>query len=351
MAYVGTCLRHVCYNSHYKTCLRHVPTIDMEFKEFLEEWRGTTPYILANTSGSTGTPKSIRLDKNFVRQSALRTNRFFNIDGNSRLHSCVSADYIGGKMMAVRSEMAGCNFTWEKPSNITLKDINADERIDLLAVVPSQMIHILDNLDKMPTIKAVIIGGSAINPILYQRICESGLNAYETYGMTETASHVALRKIVSSNKVGDSGEIASPEWFETLAGISVEKEVRGCLVINFDSGQKFVTNDLAEVRDRSHFKITGRYDHIILTGGKKVNPYEVEKKLAPYIDFPFVVTSVPDYKWGNAVVIKIEDEGNGYNDDELMLRMRKILRLHEVPKSILHVKALQRTPNGKILRN
>lgn len=351
MAHVGTCLWHVCYNSHNKTCRRHVPTIDMEFKEFLEEWRGATPYIAARTSGSTGEPKNIMLDKEFVRQSALRTNSFFCITKDSLLHSCVAADYIGGKMMAVRSEMAGCNFTWEKPSNRPLKDINADERIDLLAVVPSQMIHILDNLDKMPAIEAVIIGGSAINPILYQRICESGLNAYETYGMTETASHVALRKIVSSEGVGDSGEIAFPEWFETLDGISVEKNEKGCLVINFDSGQKFITNDLAEVRDRSHFKITGRYDHIILTGGKKVNPYEVEKKLSPFIGSPFVVSSVPDYKWGNAVVIKVEDGGKGNDDDELMLRMRKILQPHEMPKAILHVKALLRTPNGKILRN
>lgn len=151
--------------------------------------------------------------------------------------------------------------------------------------------------------------------------------------------------------VGDFGEIASPEWFVTLAGISVRKDERGCLVIDFDSGESFVTNDLAEVSDNRHFKITGRYDHIIITGGKKVNPYEVEKKLAPYICSPFVITSVPDYKWGKAVVLKIEDGGNGDNDDELMLTMRRILQPHEVPKVIEHTQVLPRTPNGKILRN
>lgn len=323
----------------------------MEFKEFLEEWHGAAPYIIARTSGSTGEPKVIRLDKEFVRQSAMRTNRFFKIDGNSRLHSCVAADYIGGKMMAVRAEISGGHLTWEKPSNSPMEMVGKNEIIDLLAVVPSQMIHILDNMDNMPSIKAVIIGGSAINPLLYQRICESGLNAYETYGMTETASHVALRKIEKANGVGNFGEITSTEWFETLEGISVKKDERGCLVIVFDSGERFVTNDLAEVSDHRHFKITGRYDHIIITGGKKVNPYEVEKKLAPYIDSPFVVTSVSDYKWGNAVVLKIEDGVNDDNDDELMLTMRRILQPHEVPKMIEHTKALPRTPNGKILRN
>lgn len=349
MAFVETCLRHVYCTCRGK-CMPEACPHDMEFEEFLREWHGAAPYIIARTSGSTGDPKTIRLDKEFVRQSALRTNSFFGITEESRLHSCVAADYIGGKMMAVRSALAGCNFTWERPSNRPLKDISACEAIDLLAVVPSQIIHILDFIDEMPAIRAVIIGGSAINPVLYQRICESGLNAYETYGMTETASHVALRKIVAPHGEGVFGEIDSTGWFETLDGIAVEKDERGCLVINFDSGEKIVTNDLAEVSDESHFKITGRYDHIIVTGGKKVNPCEIEKKLSPYIASPFMVTSVPDYKWGNAVVIKIEDGGKGKDDEALMQKMRRFLCPHEVPKAIEHVEALPRTSNGKIRR-
>ena len=317
----------------------------MEFDEFMEEWRdAATPYIIARTSGSTGVPKSIRLDKEFVKQSALRTNRFFNITEGSRLHSCVAADYIGGKMMAVRADVAGCRFTWERPSNRPLAGIGNDEVIDLLAVVPSQMVHVLDNLENMPEIRAVIIGGSAISPQLFLRICESGLNAYETYGMTETSSHIAMRKIAS--KQGNS----CGEWFETLEGITVEKDGRGCLVINFDSGETFVTNDLAETNDGRHFKIKGRYDHVIITGGKKVNPYEVEEKLAPYINTPFVVTSEPHYKWGSAVVVRIEGNSCDISEEELRSIMKTILQPHEVAKKIEYVERLPRTANGKIRR-
>ncbi len=325
----------------------------MTFPEFIKEWRNATPYIIAKTSGSTGNPKVIELDKIFVRQSALRTNRFLNIDKGSRLHSCVSVDYIGGKMMAVRADVAGCRLTWENPSNRPLSNIGKEEVIDLLAVVPSQMIHILDNLDDMPAIKSVIIGGSAINPSLRDRICESGLNAYETYGMTETSSHIALRKIALPSQSGDFGEIASRcyDWFETLEGITIALDDRGCLVISFDSGENFVTNDLAEIKDANHFKITGRFDHIIITGGKKVNPYEVEKKLSAYIDSPYIVTSVPDYKWGSKVVLKIEDGvSNLHNDDELLIKIKGVLQPHEVPKCIEHVDSLPRTENGKIKR-
>ena len=320
----------------------------MEFTDFLEEWHNATPYIVAKTSGSTGAPKTIRLDKDFVRQSASRTNSFFDIYSGSHLHSCVAADYIGGKMMAVRADVAGCRFTWEKPSNRPLQGIGSQENIDLIAVVPSQMLHILDNLSSMPSMNAIIIGGSAINHALHDRICNSGLNAYETYGMTETSSHIALRKIEANNG-----------YFETLGGINVSIDERECLVIGFDSGERFVTNDIAEVLDSRHFKIKGRFDDVIITGGKKVNPVEVENKLSPYIQKPYVITSVPDVKWGSAIVLRIEDPDSpkedtidftSGKDGVLMKTMREILEPHEVPKKIERMPSLPRTHNGKIIR-
>lgn len=303
----------------------------------MEEWRGEGDSIVAHTSGSTGSPKEIHLRKDFVRDSALRTNSFFGITSGSHLHSCVAPDFIGGKMMAVRSEVAGCRFTWETPSNTPLKEMARDEKIHLLAVVPSQMLHILDNLRDMPEIDAVIIGGSAIHPSLLRRIAASGLNAYETYGMTETASHIALRKID-----GASGR------FTTLPGISVELDGRGCLVILFHSGEKVVTNDLARIHGDNEFEILGRFDHIIITGGKKVNPLEVELKISHLINAPFIITSQPDEKWGSRIVLKIEGEAKP--TDELEAELRKSLQGWEMPKAIKFVASLPRTSNGKILR-
>lgn len=311
----------------------------MTFEEFLKEWRSGSDVITAYTSGSTGTPKTIELDKEFVRLSGERTNSFFHIGKGSRLHSCVAADFIGGKMMAVRAEIAGGCLTWETPSNRPLQGIGKEERIDLLAVVPSQMIHILEHLEDMPKIGAILVGGSAINPVLRGRIAASGLNAYETYGMTEASSHIALRKI---------GE--NDEWFDTLPGISVGLDSRGCLVIDFPGGERIVTNDLATLESSTRFRIDGRYDHVIITGGKKVNPESVERKIAGLINGTYVVTSEPDEKWGSRVVLKIEGESGTGETDELLKGMKNVLDAWEVPKRIIYVERLERTPNGKIKR-
>lgn len=309
----------------------------MTFDEFINEWRSEASDIEAWTSGSTGEPKLIRLSKPFVRRSAERTNSFFSINSGSRLHSCVAADFIGGKMMAVRSDIVGCRFTYEVPSNKPLGGIGKGEAIDLLAVVPSQMLHILYHLEDLPDLKGIIIGGSAIDERLRERIVSSGLNAFETYGMTETASHIALRCV---------GE---DDWFHTLNGIDVSLDERGCLVIGFDSGERVVTNDLATLQDSCSFKINGRIDHVIITGGKKLNPVEVEKQLSALIEAPFIITSVPDEKWGRRVVLRIEGDLT-IQEEELKRRMKCILPSWKVPKEIECVEHLERTKNGKLFR-
>ena len=311
----------------------------MTFEEFFEEWRNATPYIMAHTSGSTGEPKDILLTKEFVRRSALRTNRFFGIDKGSRLHSCVAADYIGGKMMAVRSDIASCMFTHETPSNRPLAGIVKSEEITLLAVVPSQMIHILDNIREMPLIRNVLIGGAAIPFELRRRIASSGLNAYESYGMTETASHIALRKVEEEEG-----------WFVPLEGIRVSVDSRGCLVIDFEQGKHFTTNDMA-VLEGEGFKITGRYDNVIVTGGKKVSPEAVERKISHLFRGDIMIGSEPDSKWGEQVILMAEEKEPEEGVESIMKAMRSELERWEMPKNIKWGTRLPRTPNGKILRN
>lgn len=376
----------------------------MDYKDFLEEWRDGNTYISAYSSGSTGEPKEIKLNKDFVSQSALRTNRYFGIDNASRLHSCVSPDFIGGKMMAVRSELSGATLTYETPSNQPLSSslsktvkegrvqdyrIVKKHPITLLAVVPSQMLYILEHLDEMPKIDNIIIGGSPVNPALRLQIIESGLNAFETYGMTETASHIALRKIAE-------GE----DYFETLDDITVTTDYRDCLVITIPVSKDFTisdnnchsteqqygekatscettpriigqnglqetvitTNDIAEVISKRKFRILGRYDNMIITGGKKVNPIDTERlieeaamadtDLKHAIGTSFLITGTPDLKWGQAVTLRIESSDNSsrLSDEQIILKLKKILPHYAVPKRIERVEHLERTPNGKLKR-
>lgn len=311
----------------------------MNYKDFINEWRDASEYIQAFTSGSTGTPKVIKLLKSFVRESAVRTNTFFNLNVNSTFHSCISPDYIGGKMMAVRAEILGAYFSWEEPSNRPLKDFPLHQNISLLALVPSQMIHILENKDHLPHIDNIIIGGSPIHSELRKKIKSSGLNAFETYGMTETASHIALRKIEKEDVP-----------FRVLPGISIEKDAEDCLVISFANKYKVFTNDIVEIYDTEYFIIKGRKDHMIITGGKKVNPMDLESKISELIKADFYISSREDEKWGQKIILVIEGEESGFDKKEILKNLSRYVLPWEMPKEILFKKKLERTHNGKILR-
>lgn len=311
----------------------------MTYEEFLTEWRDNKNFIFAQTSGSTGEPKIIRLKKDFMSRSAIRTNEFFNINSSSRLHSCISPDFIGGKMMAVRSEIARCRLSWEIPSNTPLKNLSSSEKLSLVALVPSQMHYIIDNKSQMPVIDNLLIGGSPIPPLLKDKIIECGLNAYESYGMTETASHIALRKVTSENIP-----------FTTLPGISVSASEEECLVILFDTGEKFVTNDIVQLVSDTAFFIKGRKDNVIISGGKKINPIELEAKISSLLPYAFCITGFPDDKWGEKVVLILESKTKCINTDYILELLKPKLEKWEMPKEIIIEALLARTANGKIIR-
>lgn len=320
----------------------------MDQKEFEELWYSDADEIVCHTSGSTGIPKEIRLKKAFMRESAERTLAFFGLDDTSRLHTCLDFDYIASKMMTVRAAVGRCRLTSEKPSNRPLANIAADEEIDLLSVVPSQMAGILDSGKEWKNIKRILIGGAPIPDSLRLRIALSGYEVWESYGMTETASHIALRKVTS--------DITMP--FETLAGIEVSADDRGCLIVKLPGHEDIVTNDIAEVTSATQFRILGRIDDCVISGGIKIHPQALEEMLGGFIAYSYCVTSVPDSKWGERLVLAVERGEDGYEEDFVrkaigvrLNQYRKILNLGvKAPKEVIFVDSIPRVSNGKIDR-
>lgn len=313
----------------------------MNYEEFINEWENNKSYIIARSSGSTGKPKEIKLPKDFVKESAVRTNNFFGINSNCRLYSCVSPDFIGGKMMAVRALLANAELSWETPSNDPLKkSLPSDKPIDLLAVVPSQMHAILDNLSNLPIIRNIIVGGSPIHPDLAKKIEISGLNVFETYGMTETASHIALRRVHTK-----------PIPFSLFPGIEIELNENNCIKIKFENGTEIQTNDIAELITENSFFILGRQDEVIISGAKKIFPSVIENKIRRLIKNEICITGFPDEKWGEKIILLIEkEEGFNVTTSELKECLKTVLKNWEMPKEIYYVKSLPRTSNGKIKR-
>lgn len=310
--------------------------------QFCHEW--ASGEIIAHTSGSTGTPKPIRLSRESIDASVRRTVDVFNLTSGSHLHSCVSARYIGGKMMVARALALSCLFTFETPSN--RPSFPADQAIDLLAIVPSMVDHILlrHSLGTLPRIGAIIIGGAPLPQKIRNQLTYSGINAYETYGMTETASHIALRHVSTDPE----------EPFTVLPGIDIDIDSRGCLILKVDGIHgKIITNDIVHIVSPGKFRVLGRADNIIVTGGMKTVPEDVERKIAHLINEKFIVSSIPSDKWGEEVVIVIDDTGgSGIPEDippELAHALSELLPPHERPRAIIR-RPIGRTDNGKLIR-
>lgn len=313
---------------------------------FLDEWNGGAG-ITAYTSGSTGDPKRIILPMDKVVRSARRTNLFFGISKSSRLHSGVSFRYIGGKMMIARSLLAGCELTFSEPS-LHLEVPRGDREVSLLTLVPAQMPHILEHKEKFSHVRRFLLGGSAIDDALWDAIAESGFDAYETYGMTETASHVALRRIV--------GPSYRRPRFAALNGVDLKVDPDGCLVIT-DGDDTVHTHDIAMLHNDATFTILGRSDDIIISGGVKILPQEVEGIIKPFVGrlcSDFFITSIPDTVWTAKLVLACVPADTAVRPGTLRhaldLIPTDILPKKMRPKEIVFIPSLPLTPSGKLLR-
>lgn len=306
---------------------------------FLREWDDSSDSVLAHTSGSTGTPKEIRLLKSDMVASALATCRRFGIGPSSLLYMPLSASYIAGKMMLVRAAVSGACIQVVPPSLDPLPEPPA-RRIALLPIVPAQAERFLAS-PYASMVDAVIVGGAPLSAETEQALAASSAAIYATYGMTETCSHVALRRV---------GDPATP--FEAMPGITFTADSRGCLVIEAPafSFRRIVTNDIIELLTPTAFRWRGRADNIINTGGIKVVPEELESRLAPLlIGKQFYITSRPSVRWGSELVLVVESPED-FNRTAFLEAAARLLPHRLLPKQIITIPSIPRTPTGKLLR-
>ena len=305
-------------------------------EDFKKEWFSSAETVAAHTSGSTGAPKQIRLLKSDMRASAHATNRFFGLNGQSVFVCPLSPDYIAGKMMAVRAWEAGTEPVFLIPSNSPCLSGHAS----LLAIVPSQIPALLQAVKNGQfNVDAVLIGGAELPATSRKGLLGAGINAWESYGMTETCSHIALRHVTQ-------------DYFKARPGVTFGTDVRGCLVADVPhlSVKHIVTNDIIRLINPQCFVWLGRYDNVINTGGIKVQPEQLEKQLMEFgLSGPFYISSLPDPKWGQRIVLVAERQ-TCPADTELNEIFNALPGRYLIPKQIIRVDALPRTSNGKLRR-
>lgn len=298
---------------------------------FLLDWFDEKSYIELSTSGTTGTPKVIKIEKQAMLDSALATGDFFGLEpGDTMLH-CLPTNYVAGKMMWVRSFILGLEMKFVEPNSNPLKDI--DEKFDFCAMVPLQAKNSLDKL-KQKKIKKLIIGGVKVHKALEQELVKLPMKIYETYGMTETITHIAAKRI---------GE----EAFTVLPNVTISADERHCLVIKAKniSKQEIVTNDIVKLISDTQFVWEGRIDNVINSGGIKLMPEQIEDKLSTLIPRRYFVSGLPDDTLGEKVVLYVEGEPIVIEESVF-----NVLDKFEKPKEIIFIPKFKETATGKIMR-
>ena len=307
----------------------YAESFSKELAFFLKEWFAKDSFITVKTSGSTGKPKDIQLQKEFIINSAFTTGHFFNVLENTTALCCLPIAFIAGKMMLIRALTLGWHLDIVLPSSEPLKTI--EKHYDFSAMVPLQVVN---SIDKLYLIKQLIIGGGVISYSLQQRLQEVSTHAFATYGMTETITHIAIKKLNNFQ----STKPVLESHYKTVSNVQVSQDLRKCLVIDAPkvSSETIITNDVVEVISETEFIWKGRLDNVINSGGIKLHPEEIEQKLFPAIASRFFVAGLVDQILGERLILVIEAEAYQLDDELLQVlstRMKVAQKIGEYKKN------------------
>jgi O-succinylbenzoic acid--CoA ligase len=279
------------------------------------------------------------VEKRRMLNSARITCDFLGLKQGDTALLCMSTDYIAGKMMVVRSIERGLQLITVPPSGHPLGAAN-NYQLSFAAMVPMQVynsLHVPEEKERLKQIKHLIIGGGAIDEAMERELRTFPNAVWSTYGMTETLSHIALRRI--------SGPDAS-DWYTPFSSVEITQNADGCLVINAPEvcADTLVTNDIVEIVN-NRFRILGRKDNVICSGGIKLQIEEIERELKPYVRVPYIISKRKDEKFGEVVVLLTEG-----STDEAKQICEKVLPKYHIPKAYIHVDQIPLTETGKPAR-
>ena len=307
---------------------------------FLIDWLNNKDFLYVQTSGSTGQPKQIKLAKQAMVNSSIATGNFFGLEPGDKALHCLPSHYIAGKMMFVRALVLGLELDFVEPSSHPIFDY--EKHYDFCAMVPMQLKNCINYTNN---IKTIIVGGSIVTKPLAQKIKESTSKFYETYGMTETVTHVAVRQLESKTHKGET-------YFKALSHVKFSQDDKQRLIIHAPKlvSEDLVTNDIVELHSETSFQLLGRYDNVINSGGVKLFPEQIEKKIVPAIKERYIIASEEDTTLGEKLILIVENTLE--SDEEIIERIKNLGTLDklEIPKKVYKLNKFPETNNGKIQR-
>lgn len=270
---------------------------------FISEWMNGAETFQLQTSGSTGDPKKIVVTREQMIGSASLTERALSLKADDTALLALDPVFIAGKMMIVRSFVTGLRMYAVEPSSNPLEKLPAEISITFAAMVPLQVKTILESKhpQMIERVKTCIIGGAPLDKTSEAKLKSFSTSFYQTYGMTETISHIALKNLKSGEDV-----------YTALPGVTVSTDKRSCLVISTPFlTEQVVTNDVVEIFNNNTFHWIGRWDNIINSGGVKVSAEKLEEAIGKIftrleIRQPFFIYGAPDERLGERVVLVVQ---------------------------------------------
>jgi len=321
-----------------ETRSKTAPAWKLDVYRFILDFFDDSGFILQQTSGTTGSPKNLQLPKQNLIESAKLTSAFFQLNESQTAVLCLPAKYIAGKMMVVRALVAGLNLILVEPTGTP--DFSALNEIDFCAMVPMQAANLLKQ-KTWPNLKTLILGGAETNSELKTQLRHLTAKIYETYGMAETCSHIALKQMNGT---------APEEFFTALPGVALSVDERGCLAIEAPFlREKIFTNDCVELISENRFRWLGRVDNVINSGGIKVKPESLEEKISGLTGLRCVVVGLPDSLLGQKIVLVVET-GEKINTSEIQKKLAGKIEKKLIPKEIYTIGELPRNASFKIDR-
>jgi O-succinylbenzoic acid--CoA ligase len=344
-------LRYQSYQystSHSLPNLEELPEYAQVAFAFCRDWLAGQETFTQQTSGSTGAPKLQVLSRTQMEASAAATGAFFGTTTHSHLLCCLNPSYIAGKMMLVRAMVWDCPITLVEPNANPL--LGLAEQFTFVALVPLQVEASLakeKSRKLLQSIPQVLIGGAALPHKTQQRLVQQGIRAWQSFGMTETVSHIALAPI-------EEGELV----YQALPGVAIGINEQDCLWIQspMSGTERTQTNDIIELRSKNAFAWLGRADFVVNSGGIKLFPEQLERRIAPLLEetcpgCAYFLFGENDSRLGEQLVLYVE--GNGEENKRLALEaaLEQILGKYEVPKKVYFKSAFAYTPTRKINRH
>lgn len=317
--------------------------IEKDLYAFLISWFSEGDTMRVQTSGSTGTPKVMQVSKCSMMNSACRTCSFLELHAGDSLLLSMNLKYIGAQMMVVRALVGSLHLFLQEPSSHPLSALQ--DPVDFLSMVPMQLASSLQNAHEKALIdkaRVLIVGGGAVDAQLEEALQTLPCKIYSTYGMTETLSHIAMRRLNGPER---------SEHYYPLEGVRLSLSSRDTLVIEVPDvcAGRLETNDRVCLYADGSFVVKGRVDNVINSGGVKIQIEEDERLLQGHFPFPYAITSVPDAFYGERVVLLAE--GIAAQDCARWLQvLKEMMPRYHAPKEIFPVPGIPHTGNGKIDR-